>query len=112
LKQELAGTDIDYKVYTDAAYYESPYHRHTYRYSPLLAYLMRFNHICQFSGKIAFVLFDVLAMIALVYMNRQSHKIAILKLYAYNPLFIYLTARGSCESISLALMFWSFYFIF
>jgi phosphatidylinositol glycan class M len=44
MKQELAGTDIDYKVYTDAAHYDSPYQRHTYRYSPILAYMMRFNH--------------------------------------------------------------------
>lgn len=43
-KQKLAGTDIDYKVYTDAAFYESPYDRHTYRYSPILAYLMIFNN--------------------------------------------------------------------
>lgn len=45
MKQELNGTDIDYKVYTDAAYYDSPYERHTYRYTPLLAYMMKFNHI-------------------------------------------------------------------
>jgi phosphatidylinositol glycan class M len=34
------------------------------------------------------------------------------KLYGYNPLFIYLTVRGSCESIAMALMyaFWYFYF--
>ena len=33
-------------------------------------------------------------------------------MYAYNPLFIALTVRGSCESITLALMyaFWYFYF--
>ena len=37
-------SDIDYSVYTDAAGYlangGSPYDRHTYRYTPLLAYMM------------------------------------------------------------------------
>lgn len=37
-------TDIDYYVYSDASQYltenGSPYDRHTYRYTPILAYLM------------------------------------------------------------------------
>lgn len=45
LKHQLSFTDIDYKVYTDAAMRDSPYDRHTYRYTPLLAYLMEFNHV-------------------------------------------------------------------
>jgi len=45
LSQQLTTTDIDYKVYTDAAYLTSPYHRHTYRYTPLIAYMMKFNNI-------------------------------------------------------------------
>jgi len=32
--------DVDYKVYLDASLYPSPYQRHTYRYSPILSYLM------------------------------------------------------------------------
>jgi phosphatidylinositol glycan class M len=36
--------DVDYSVYTDAAGYllngKSPYDRHTYRYTPFLAYIM------------------------------------------------------------------------
>ena len=44
LNQQLVATDIDYKVYTDASQYDSPYDRHTYRYTPILAYLMSFNN--------------------------------------------------------------------
>lgn len=58
-------TDIDYKVFSDAARYvtnfESPYKRHTYRYSPLLAILMIPNvliHEC--SGKFIFSIVDIL----------------------------------------------------
>lgn len=111
-RQQLSATDIDYKVYTDAAYQESPYHRHTYRYSPLLAYMMSFNHVMDYAGKIGFVLFDLLAMLGLAGLTRKSYRDTIVMLYGLNPMLIYLTVRGSCESISLALMFWSFGLIF
>lgn len=44
--------------------------------------------------------------------DSAKHALLVLKMYAYNPLFIALTVRGSCESITLALMyaFWYCYF--
>jgi phosphatidylinositol glycan class M len=73
---------------------------------------MRFNHILPYAGKLTFVAFDILAMVALTLISRSKYRAPVLKLYSYNPLFIYLTVRGSCESISLALMYLTFYFVF
>ncbi|XP_055692031.1 GPI mannosyltransferase 1 [Lutzomyia longipalpis] len=61
---EVPFTDIDYKVITVGAKHvldgRSPYKSHTYRYSPLLAYLVIPNHLLQRNcGKIIFVFFDL-----------------------------------------------------
>lgn len=58
-------TDIDYKVFTDAARhltnFESPYKRHTYRYSPLIAILLIPNVLANDCfGKILFSVVDIL----------------------------------------------------
>lgn len=74
--------------------------------------MMIFNNIVEWAGKLFFVGFDVLAMIGLGKLMKPQYRNAVVNLYAYNPLFIELTVRGSCESITLALMFWSFYYIF
>lgn len=55
-------TDLDYKVYLDASLYESPYQRHTYRYSPLLALIMSPSYtIHQNFGKYLLAVFDLIA---------------------------------------------------
>lgn len=58
-------TDVDYKVFTDASRHilnnGSPYNRHTYRYSPILAGLLIPNiilHPCF--GKVLFCIIDVI----------------------------------------------------
>ncbi|XP_055382252.1 GPI mannosyltransferase 1 isoform X2 [Condylostylus longicornis] len=61
---ELSYTDIDYRVVTDGARYiikhESPYKRHTYRYSPLMALLLVPNVLFfDCFGKILFSVFDI-----------------------------------------------------
>lgn len=62
---EVPFTDIDYRVVTDGARYilneQSPYKRHTYRYTPLLAFLLTGNIFIHASfGKILFSIFDIL----------------------------------------------------
>lgn len=62
---EVQYTDIDYKVVTDGARYilnnESPFRRHTYRYSPILALCLIPNLLIHKSfGKILFSICDIL----------------------------------------------------
>lgn len=66
---EVPYTDVDYRVVTDGSRHiyngNSPFNRHTYRYTPLLAIFLLPNiyiHICF--GKILFALFDL--MIAVI----------------------------------------------
>lgn len=62
---EVSYTDVDYKVVTDGSHHvynrRSPFDRHTYRYTPLLAYLLIPNIMIHPSfGKFLFVLFDLI----------------------------------------------------
>lgn len=127
--KNIPYTDIDYRVFTDAAFHtihdetHSPYARLTYRYSPLLAYIMIPNHyIGNEFGKIVFVLFDMLCgwlltqlaildftqlrngRISAAVRNRWHRKIThVIGIGWYlNPMIIAISTRGSSESIVLA----------
>ncbi|CDI82869.1 GPI mannosyltransferase 1, putative [Eimeria acervulina] len=78
-------TDIDYKVYTDAAGHilkgGSPYERHTYRYSPLVAYMCLPNLLgCPFFGKLLFCCVDMAVALLIeqglwrIYLQRQKQQ--------------------------------------
>lgn len=118
-EHQLTLTDIDYKVYSDAGSYPSPYDRHTYRYPPIIAYINSYNYSHHETiGKILFALFDTVAIALLwrIFAGRQGQRAVddarrVAKLYAFNPLFIYITVRGSCESVSMALMY-AFWLLF
>ena len=107
-------TDIDYHVYTEGARElvngGNPYDRFTYRYTPLIAYMMIPNLTVPFFGKI---LFNVLDLWAIAYMDLFLRRIPgltsvqrykSLSFWALNPFMAYINGRGSCESVSLLLL--------
>ncbi|ANQ06560.1 Mannosyltransferase [Plasmodium coatneyi] len=106
---DVKFTDVDYYVYSDAAKYvlrnESPYKRYTYRYTPLLAYLMVPNFLFHFSfGKILFSSFDFLIAIVLIRILRIKYPacknyIFYVSLWILNPMVIIISIRGNADCI-------------
>jgi phosphatidylinositol glycan class M len=107
-------TDIDYLVFTDAARYvsrgASPYARDTYRYTPLLAWLLlptTWDNIPGFFsfGKALFALADVVAgwLIARVlvsaYGMSQSRALKYASVWLLNPMVANISTRGSSEGL-------------
>lgn len=105
---EVNFTDIDYKVFTDAARYvysgKSPYNRHTYRYSPIISYLLVPNLFTyDLFGKILFSFCDIL-MIDIIYKILKNDGVSCSKckfysfFWLYNPLSIVISTRGNADS--------------
>nr|CAD7450488.1 unnamed protein product [Timema bartmani] len=103
-------TDVDYRVFTDAARHilegNSPYDRHTYRYTPLLAYVLVPNILLHTVwGKVFFSLVDVLvALLTLSLVNDSTLSVKCALAWLYNPLAIVIATRGNADSISAALV--------
>lgn len=117
-------TDIDYRVFSDAARYlarptegnhaqgwlgqylplGSPYNRATYRYTPLLAVLLAANEfIHPLFGKVLFASCDLLICFLLhkILAKRGVSKASWLinAVWLFNPMVINISTRGSSEAV-------------
>ena len=111
----LPYTDIDYFVFTDAARYVSqglsPYERETYRYTPLLAWILlptTWPGAAWFSfGKILFALADIVAgwLIVLVLHSpaggsmTTERALKFASIWLLNPMVATISTRGSSEGL-------------
>lgn len=97
-------TDLDYKVFTDGAAYVSkglsPYNRHTYRYSPVLAYLMLPNLYVPIFGKLLFIFSDLVVGAMMQDLMRMENDSRMWLVYTWllNPLVLAISTRGSCDT--------------
>lgn len=103
-------TDIDYDVLSDAAAHVahggSPFDRATYRYTPLLAYVVLPTQILPAAGKLLFSIADVFIGY-LLFRQTAGHRLSTvsswpcvgLVCWLYNPIVVALSTRGSPECI-------------
>lgn len=105
-------TDIDYFVFTDAARFlahgQSPYTRDTYRYTPLLAWLLyptTWNGFWFSFGKALFAFSDVLAGWLIYKILRSSQSMSqeralkFASIWLLNPMVAQISTRGSSEGL-------------
>jgi phosphatidylinositol glycan class M len=105
-------TDIDYYVFTDATRFlsrgQSPYDRDTYRYTPLLAWLIyptSWSGVWFSFGKVLFAVGDIVAgwmMFRILREYRGLEKERALKfasIWLLNPMVATISTRGSSEGL-------------
>ncbi|KPM45948.1 GPI mannosyltransferase 1 [Neonectria ditissima] len=104
----LKYTDIDYLVFTDAARFladgASPYARDTYRYTPLLAWMLLPTVRLAAFGKLVFAAADLLAgwlMVRVLRRRGMSETAAggFAALWLWNPMVATISTRGSSEGL-------------
>ncbi|OWM75119.1 hypothetical protein CDL15_Pgr017245 [Punica granatum] len=113
---EVRYTDVDYSVFSDAADLmasgKSPYGRTTYRYSPLLAFLLLPNTFIHHSwGKFLFSSADLLVGVFIRTILKQRwvpEKTCTycVMIWLFNPFTFTIGTRGNCEPIVCATILW------
>ncbi|GJP48945.1 hypothetical protein CLOM_g8216 [Closterium sp. NIES-68] len=111
---EVKYTDVDYLVFTDAARLvtlgRSPYERYTYRYSPLLAWILVPNVLLHpLWGKLFFSAADLLVghqIRSLLLLRGISDHVAVLcaATWLFNPFTVTIATRGNCDALAAALI--------
>jgi len=116
---EVPYTDIDYQVYSDAARFvcegETPYARSTYRYTPLLAWLLAPNCIFLSYGKVLFAVCDILAAVMMLREREeagvvapaaatQRRRLVPLLIWLFSPFTATISTRGSGESLVVCML--------
>lgn len=108
----LKYTDIDYYVFYDSLISlvkdnGSPYDRDTFRYTPLLTYVM---YPCLWNihlGKVLFIIFDLLCgfcIYKILQKTNTKYPVYGTALWLLNPMVIAISTRGNAESIMSLLM--------
>ena len=105
-------TDIDYYVFTDAARFtahgHSPYDRETYRYTPLLAWMLlptSWSSTWFSFGKVLFAVGDIVAGWLIVLVLRRGEKMSLdralkfASIWLLNPMVATISTRGSSEGL-------------
>ncbi|KAL4200738.1 hypothetical protein AMTRI_Chr02g255060 [Amborella trichopoda] len=113
---EVRYTDIDYIVFSDAASLmasnSSPFGRTTYRYSPLLAFLLIPNSFLHpLWGKFIFSVADLLVgylLYSILKMRAVPERLCLYSVVAwlFNPFTFTIGTRGNCEPIVCAMILW------
>jgi phosphatidylinositol glycan class M len=114
-------TDTDYDVFTDAATLvyngRSPYERHTYRYTPLVAYMSTINNVTHYvASKIIFCIIDIIMGYIIwelldVQNENKSKNIYYVAFLLLNPASFIMSTRGSNDCVITLLVLAALYFI-